>query len=688
MSNVTAQTIAHITEVVTRVTRVLAGKEIRVIQQGMKIGVDYDAQGRPVAVYLPSLSDNPHPDLIIAIQGFLDKEVSGLLYTDFDTRHKYVTTSEFKRGMAKSLQDIIEDSRTEREMRKAFKGSAVNFDKNHDFAVKEILGPQLASCKKPEQRMATLAYPAIRAACGDLAYEEFMDGKWEELGKLGGAILHYAEEIQNVDSTEETFNLTRKIIQKMEEQDGDGEGDDDEGEGDGEGGGGGSCGGSSGEDDGDSEGSGGGASGNDDDKEDEGQGAGDEGDGNDDKDKDEDEKDGDGNSQPPPPQDKSDLSKVNTSRKLNKSKGGGGPTGHSGTSSGLSQFSNLDQEFEDLAFDRTMQEKIKKIAGTDATRDGAYLPYSRQYDYVGPLPNLQQALRSFASSTQAQQILDEVDKNSHVIQQQIQRLFVAKSLSRWEPGQKRGKINPAALYKLPTTGDPRVFRTKIETNSRDVVVSLLIDMSGSMGGSKIQNAIIAALMFSKVLTNLGIKHEISAFSTYHGYYNGSGLPQSDEINKMIRETDHATMVNGRRVVYARVSPIVNYIIKGFDQRLNEEIRRSAAMIPTGYRNLMAANVDGESVEVAGRRLLRQNERKKVMIVMSDGQPAGDGHGGNLVQHLKDTVKAFTASGVEMLGLGLQDESVRAFYPKYEIVRSTDQIPTKILELTRKMVVGA
>lgn len=93
------------------------------------------------------------------------------------------------------------------------------------------------------------------------------------------------------------------------------------------------------------------------------------------------------------------------------------------------------------------------------------------------------------------------------------------------------------------------------------------------------------------------------------------------------------------------------------------------------------------MELAGRRLLAQKEKKKVMIVMSDGQPASDGHGGDLVSHLKATVKALAASGVEMLGLGLQDQAVRHFYPKYEIVQSTDEIPTKILELTRKMVVG-
>ncbi|WEU67325.1 DNA polymerase III subunit alpha [Xanthomonas phage JGB6] len=41
---------------------------------------------------------------------------------------------------------------------------------------------------------------------------------------------------------------------------------------------------------------------------------------------------------------------------------------------------------------------------------------------------------------------------------------------------------------------------------------------------------------------------------------------------------------------------------------------------------MANNVDGESVEIAGRRLLQRKESRKIMIVMSDGSPAADGDG--------------------------------------------------------------
>ncbi len=628
MSEKANAAVERISEVITRVTRILSGRSIEVLQMGMKVGVEYDALGVPTKVFLPSLTENPSTELITAIQGFLDKEVSSLLYTQHEDRHRTVTsTPQFKKGMAKGLQEIIEDTRTERSMRSEFRGSAANFNANHDFAVKQILEPELAGLAgDPTKEKALLAMPAIRAACGELAYEEFMDGKWEKLGNLGGAILHYADELRDVHSTRDTFDLTRKIIKKfdeLEENPPPPEPDEGEGDGDGEGG------------------------------EGEGSGESDNSEGEDD-----------------------DKSGTAASSKPEPGMGiRGGP---------VTEHAELDMAFDSDRFDKKMEDKIKSIA-TKEGKAAKYIPYTRQFDYVGPFPNIDKAISNWPSARVGQRIMDAAAKNSHVIQQQIQKLFMSKALVRWEPGLKRGKINSAQLSKL-RVGDPRVFRKKIESDARNVAVSLVIDQSGSMACNKIEYACQAALMFSQVLTTLGIPHEISTFSTYTGYYGGSGLPHFDKVNKHI-ERRHEAAHDG--VTYARFSPITNFIIKGFDQRLVEDTKKLICLIPEQYRNLMANNVDGECVDLAGRRLLRRKEKKKVMIVMSDGQPAADGHSyGALQQHLKDVVKGLSQAGVEMLGLGLLDVSVKNYYPKHQTVSRVEDIPTKILELTKLMVVGA
>lgn len=669
MSQSTAGAIAQITDVVARVTRILSGRSIQVVQEGMKLGVEYDREGAPNKVFLPSISENPSPELLVAIQGFVDKEVSTLLYTEHEYRCRMRGTEEFGKGMAKSLQSIIEDSRTEREMKKEFRGSAYNFQRNHDFAVKEVIEPKHATEHDKQKRMANLAMPAIRAACGDLAYEEFMDGKWEELGNIGSAILHYADQIQEVESTRDTYELTRKIMRMVEDlEKGEGSGcGDDEGEGESEGDG-----------EGEGEGGAGGYGADESDYDDpEGEGGG------------EGEAEGDPGDGEPPESKHENLDKKNKNLKQQKEKKNPKPSGMSGMQQGLSKFDKLDDAFEAADWNAAYQEKIKKLAKDDQT-GAKYIPYSRQYDYVGPYPEADKTIKRFGTDHTAQMIYKHAKENSHVIQQQIQKLFMAKALVRWDPGLRRGKINSTSLYKL-RTGDDRVFRKKIESNSRDVAVSLVIDMSGSMSNSKVQYACIAAMMFSQVLTTLNIAHEISAFTTYAGEYGDGGkhFPKAADVNAMLESVgSRYSRGTGSTISYGRYAPIANYIAKGFEERLTEEVKKLVCMIPSGYRNMMANNVDGESVDTAGRRLLGRKEKRKIMIVMSDGSPASDGDGRMLHSHLKSVVKSYTDAGVEMLGLGLMDHSVKEYYPKSEIVMKAEEIPSKILELTKRMVVGA
>lgn len=659
MTNKALKTVAELSEVVARVTRILSGRSIQVIQEGLKLGVEYGVDGAPQRVFLPSLVDNPSDELLTAVHGFLDREVSTLLYTDHKETHRRRMTQQYaKPGMSRAMQGVIEDVRTERQMRTDFVGSASNFNKNHEFAIDEILEPEFKKTSGTD-RMALLAMPAIRAAAGDMRYQQFMDGKWESMGKLGGAILHYADDIAEAESTKGTYELTEKILRRWEEEEkkeseGDGDGDDDDGEGSGSGGG-----------DDEGEGGGYGEAGSDDaDGDDGGEGTNkleDLGRKNEDLDKRKDQED---------------------SRDPN--------SGGSGTQQGLTKFKkDLEDSFAESDWNSKYEQKIKKLA-KDEQAASKYVPYSRQYDYVGPFPNADKQVAKFSSNTTGLKVYESAVTNSHVIQQQIQKLFMAKAQVRWEPGLKRGKINAASLYKLKH-GDPRVFRKKIESDSRDIAVSLLLDISGSMGGSKVQFAATAALMFSQVLTKLNINHEVSCFSTYYGSYMGSSMPNADDINKMLdsvgaRGWGGTSPTPG--VTYARYAPITNYIAKSYDGRLDERTKRLICMIPDGFANLRANNVDGESVATAGSRLLTRKEKRKVMIVMSDGSPAADGSGADLSAHLKSVVKQLTGQGVEMLGLGMLDSSVKHYYPKSVVVMKVEDIPTKILELTKQMVVGA
>jgi cobalamin biosynthesis protein CobT len=74
-----------------------------------------------------------------------------------------------------------------------------------------------------------------------------------------------------------------------------------------------------------------------------------------------------------------------------------------------------------------------------------------------------------------------------------------------------------------------------------------------------------------------------------------------------------------------------------------------------------------------------------MIVLSDGEPccaAGKGLGA----HLKKTVKEVTKSGVEVIGIGIQTASVKAFYPKHLVLNDLETLPTQAMaELTKLLL---
>jgi cobaltochelatase CobT len=103
---------------------------------------------------------------------------------------------------------------------------------------------------------------------------------------------------------------------------------------------------------------------------------------------------------------------------------------------------------------------------------------------------------------------------------------------------------------------------------------------------------------------------------------------------------------------------------------------------------MRNNIDGECIEVAARRLLSRRETGKVMIVLSDGMPAchtDDSHALN--KHLKDTVQAVMKAGVNVVGIGIQSDAVKKFYPKSCVIHSVSELPDRVMKELRHLLVS-
>jgi cobalamin biosynthesis protein CobT len=99
------------------------------------------------------------------------------------------------------------------------------------------------------------------------------------------------------------------------------------------------------------------------------------------------------------------------------------------------------------------------------------------------------------------------------------------------------------------------------------------------------------------------------------------------------------------------------------------------------------NSDGESLLWAYNRLVRQEAPRKVLIVLSDGQPcACGGSTEQAANYLKFVASNIEAGPVELYGVGVETNAVKDFYSDYCVINDADELESTLLEIVKKKVV--
>jgi cobalamin biosynthesis protein CobT len=309
----------------------------------------------------------------------------------------------------------------------------------------------------------------------------------------------------------------------------------------------------------------------------------------------------------------------------------------------------------------TLSDSAKKEIG-----DSKYAVFSTEWDKTIPAPL---ANDKISSTKMEAGIRDKIG----VMQKQLERAMAAKARKSWNPGQVRGRIAPGSLFKT-AAGDDRVFRKRHETKAISTAVSLVVDCSGSMSGSKITLAGTAAYALSAVLERLKITYEVIGFTTL----------ASGEMLTLIRDDAESHKSSLRDMSWGRIEPIYMPVFKSFSGKLDTAAVSRMAHLTEGP-DWLSQNVDGESVQLAARRLVQQRAERHIMIVLSDGQPCCS-MGRRLEEHLKATVKNLEKQNVEMIGIGIRDRSVTNFYPKSVVLNDVEELPTRVMaELTKLLL---
>jgi Mg-chelatase subunit ChlD len=222
--------------------------------------------------------------------------------------------------------------------------------------------------------------------------------------------------------------------------------------------------------------------------------------------------------------------------------------------------------------------------------------------------------------------------------------------TRTRRGLKKGKLDPTRIHRV-AYGRQDVYYKRSAKGQESVGFLLLVDESGSMSTSKrYLQARKAAILFSEVLRELRISHMVVGFTADEG----SGLTADHIVYRTFSEKP------------ARPS----YSLAGISARLN--------------------NRDGASIRVATEYLGRQRFRKKVLIVISDGEPYARLY--SPPRSVADTAKAVReamAKGIRVIGVSIDPGAghyLHNIYPSRVIVKRLEELPAKLLKVARRELV--
>ena len=252
------------------------------------------------------------------------------------------------------------------------------------------------------------------------------------------------------------------------------------------------------------------------------------------------------------------------------------------------------------------------------------------------------------------------------IANRLQRKLLAQQNRQWDFNMEEGYLDTSRLSKIVANPNNKLsYKVEREIEFKDTIVSLLIDNSGSMRGRPITVAALCSDILAKTLERCLIKSEILGFTTKA--WKG-GKSRENWIK------------NGKPSNPGRLNDLRHIIYKSADAPWRRSKKNLGLLLKEG---ILKENVDGEALSWSYKRLLNRQEKRKILVVISDGAPVDDSTlsvnpGNYLEKNLRDNIHEIEKNGnVELIAIGIGHD-VSRYYSKAVTIMDVDQLGEVLL----------
>lgn len=221
------------------------------------------------------------------------------------------------------------------------------------------------------------------------------------------------------------------------------------------------------------------------------------------------------------------------------------------------------------------------------------------------------------------------------------RLFVSNTKERYLYNQMSGRFDMRSFCADPLDRRQAIYKTTIPGSLEKACVSFAIDNSGSMSGSRI-----------------GAAYTILAGMLY--YLDKAGVP-TEAIGFTATTTSSSMYRDGE---------VIHTIIKEFNEPFNK--KAIARCHPPAS---LMQNVELEALKFLAPRLWARPEKKKILFVLSDGDPAFGPPSINRKMGVayKEYIERLKKAGVIVFGFGMDGCDVSPYFGEDSLSGSASKI---------------